>query len=81
MSVNMTLKPLFKHQGVLTVNEADEDDLSEHSEVLSTDLSLHRLRQLSYYANSESFGNISNWKSTPCFILFHCERPEPQNIH
>lgn len=58
-----------------------EEGSSEHSEVLITDLSLHWLRQHSSYANSEAYGNISNWKSIFCFILFHCEAPEPQHIH
>lgn len=40
--------------------EADEEDSFEHSEVLITNLSLLRLRQHGSYANSESFGSISN---------------------
>lgn len=58
--VDIIPKPLAQQQlFLMTVEDAAEEDSSELSEVLITDLSLHRLRQPSSYANSESSGNIS----------------------
>lgn len=69
MMVAIIPKLLVQQQPFLiTVKEADEDDWSEHSEVLIADLSLHRLRQRSSHANSESSGSISNWKK---HLLFY----------
>lgn len=69
MLVDVIPKPLVQQQLVpMTVKEAAEEDSSELTEVLITDLSLRRLRQHSSYANSESSGNISNSKR---YLLFY----------
>lgn len=69
MVVVIIPKHLVQQQPFLiTVEEADEEDWSEHSEVLIADLSLHRLRQWSCYVNSESSGEHFQLKKAP-FVL------------
>lgn len=57
--IYMTDDPSPKQFFLMTVEEADKEDSSGHSEVLITDIPMHGLKQYSSYANYESFGHIS----------------------